>query len=285
MKARDLADLLLLAALWGASFLFMRVAAPVFGPLALMELRVVSAALFLLAIVAWRAQLPALRANLLPAGTVGLLNSALPFALFGYAVLTLTAGFASILNATTPMWTAAIGALLFRERNRASQWLGLLLGVAGVAVLVWGKVDLRPGSTQWSATLAVLACLAAAASYGVGAHLTRRIQAGIAPLLTATGSQIGAAVVLLLPAVLTWPATRPAPAHWLAVLVLGVACTAFAYLLYFRLIARIGAMRAASVTFLIPLAGGAIVVAGTMLALGLVGAPKAVASSQPGSGR
>lgn len=297
MKAGDLVDLLLLAALWGASFLFMRVAVPAFGPAVLVELRVLIAAVFLLAIVAWRGQLAALRANLGRASLLGIVNSALPFLLYNYATLTITAGFAAILNATVPMWTAAIGALWLRERIRASQWLGLALGAAGVAVLVWGKVDLRPGGTQWTATLAVGAALLATLAYGAAVHLARRIQAGVAPLVTAAGSQIGATALMAAPAVWLWPAQMPGATLWLAVVALGIGCTGVAYVLYFRLIARTGALRAASVTFLIPVfgtlwgalfldesvsaqmvLGGAIVLGGTMLALGLLGAGKLAAA-------
>lgn len=294
LRSRDLFDLVLLAALWGASFLFMRIAAPAFGPLALVEVRVLVAAAFLLPIVAMRGMLRELRANALPAAAIGVINSAIPFVLFTYATLTLTAGFASILNATMPIWTAAVAALWLRERVPWTKWLGLALGVLGVAMLVWGKVSLRPGSSQWSVTLAVAAALAATFAYGVAAHLARRIQAGVAPLVTAAGSQMGAAAVLAVPAALTWPPQSPGAALWLAALVLGIACTGVAYLLYFRLISRVGAVNAASVTFMIPLfgilwgallldeavtsqmlVGGATVLAGTLLTLGLIRAPTA----------
>ncbi|MBK9244818.1 MAG: DMT family transporter [Burkholderiales bacterium] len=292
MKSRDVFDLLLLAALWGASFLFMRVAAPAFGPVALVEVRVLIAAAFLLPIVAARGGLAELRANGLRAGVIGVVNSAIPFVLFTYAALSISAGFASILNATMPIWAAAVGALWLRERLTALQWSGLALGMAGVAVLVWGQVDFKPGSSRWAVTLAVAAALAATLAYGVAAHLARRLQAGVSPLVTAAGSQIGAGIALAAPAIWLWPAHNPALSLWLAALMLGVACTAIAYLLYFRLIAHIGAVNAASVTFLIPLfgtlwgalflgeavtlqmfAGGAVVLAGTVLALGLVRAP------------
>jgi len=287
MRAVDVVDLLLLAALWGASFLFTRVAVAAFGPVALVEVRVLVAAAFLLAIVAWRGQWPALRANFGRAAVLGLINSALPFVLFSYATLTITAGFASILNATVPMWTAAIGVLWLKERIRAGQWLGVALGFAGVFVLVWGKVDLHPGSTHWSVTLAVGAALAATLAYGAAVHLARHLQRGVAPLVTAAGTQIGAAALMAAPAVWLWPAQTPDAWLWLSAVALGVGCTGVAYVLYFRLIARTGAMRAASVTFLIPLFGtfwgalflgeevtaqmvfgGAIVLAGTTLAIG-----------------
>lgn len=298
MKPRDLTDFLLLAALWGASFLFMRVAAPAFGAFALVEVRVAIAAAFLLPLLAWRGGLAALRAHAPTLAVVGVLNSAIPFVLFTYSTLTITAGFASILNATVPMWAALVAWLWLRERIRAAQWLGLAIGLAGVVLLVWGRIDLRPGGSQWSATLAIAAALLASLSYGVAANYTKRRLAGVNTLAVATGSQIAAALALAPFALATWPAAPVGVRDWAAAIALGVACTGLAYILYFRLIDRVGAMRAASVTFLIPLfgvlwgavflseaitlqmaAGGAVILVGTALALGFVGAPRAAATS------
>ena len=293
MKPRDLVDLLLLAALWGAAFLFMRIAAPVFGPVALVEVRVTIAAACLLALLAWRGGLPLLRAHAARLVMVGVLHTALPFVLFSYAVLSITGGFASILNATTPMWTALVASAWLRERFRGAQWLGLAIGLAGVAVLVWGKVDFHPAGTQWSATLAIAAGLAGAASYGVAGNYTRRYLVGVSSLAVATGSQIGAALVLIPFALALWPPGPIDARAWGAAVALGIGCTALAYVLYFRLLEHVGAVRALAVTFLIPLfavfwggvfldepvsaqmlVGGAIILIGTALALGLIGAPR-----------
>lgn len=287
MKLRDVVDLLLLAALWGASFLFMRAAAPAFGPIALVEVRVVIAAACLLLLLALRGQLHTLapaRGRLL---ALGVLNSALPFALLTYATLAMTAGMTAIVNAVTPMWTALIGWAWLRQPVRPLQWLGLGLGLAGVAVLVWGRSGLSLAGAELPLAPAIVAALVATASYGVAANFARSRLADLPSMTTAAGSQIGAALALLLPAIVAWPAVMPPASAWLAAVVLGVACTALAYLLYFRLIVRVGAMRAASVTFLIPLfatfwgalflgealtlqmlAGGAVILAGTALALG-----------------
>ncbi len=153
MRPRDLTDFLLLAALWGASFLFMCVAAPAFGAFALVEVRVAIAAVFLLPLLAWRGGLAALRARAPTLAIVGVLNSAIPFVLFTYSTLTITAGLASIVNATVPLWAALVAWLWLRERIRAAQSLGLAIGLVGVVLLVRGRVEFDPGGTQWSTTL------------------------------------------------------------------------------------------------------------------------------------
>jgi drug/metabolite transporter (DMT)-like permease len=289
MKRRDLVDLLLLAALWGASFLFMRVAAPAFGPLALVEVRVIFAALLLLPLLALRGGVALLRQFAGPALAVGVFNSALPFGLITYGLLTLSAGFASILNAVTPMWTALIAWLWLRERIRPLQGLGLVVGVIGVTVLVWGRIGLTPGGSDWSATLAVAAALLATFFYGASANFVKRSLGQVPPLVTAAGSQVGAALAVAPFALWQLPPRLPGASAWIAALILGVACTGFAYLLYFRLLQNIGAMRAASVTFLIPvfgtawgalllgeavtlqmICGGIIILLGTAMALGLL---------------
>ena len=114
MKTRDLMELLFLAALWGGSFLFMRVASPEFGPIPLIEIRVAIAATFLLMVLAWRAGLSGLRGKAVPLMVLGAINSALPFSLFAYATLYVTAGFAAVLNASAPLFGALVAYLWFR---------------------------------------------------------------------------------------------------------------------------------------------------------------------------
>jgi drug/metabolite transporter (DMT)-like permease len=272
----------------------MRHAAPAFGPIALVEVRVSIAAVILAGLLLLRGESKQLRARAAPLTFVGVINSALPFALFTYATLFVTGGFAAILNATTPMWTALVGWVWLRDRIRLAQWIGLAIGAFGVVALLWGKIDLRPGSTGWQITLAIGAALLGALAYGIGATFTRRRLVGVPALVVATGSQIAAAIVLLPLSIVAWPDRMPALDAWASAIVLAVACTALAYLLYFRLIARIGAVRAAAVTFLIPvfatlwgsmflgedvtlqmLVGGCIILGGTALALGLIELPLA----------
>ena len=136
MRRSDVLELLTLAALWGGSFLFMRVAAPQFGPVALIALRVGIASCFLVPVLAWRGGLGALRAHWPHMLAVGVLNSAIPFCLFAYAELTLTAGFTSVLNAATPLFTAIVAFLWLGDRLSSWRVLGLAIGFVGVIVLV-----------------------------------------------------------------------------------------------------------------------------------------------------
>ena len=288
MGTRDVVELVVLAALWGASFLFMRVAAPEFGPVALIALRVGIAAAFLVPALALRGGLPGLRGRLLHVLVLGAINSALPFCLLAYATLSVTAGLASILNATSPLWGGLVAHLWLKDRLTRSRTLGLVVGFAGVTFLVWGRASFRPGG----AGLAVVAAMAATLSYGVAASYAKRFLAGANPLAVAAGSQVGATLVLLPAAVALWPAGPVSAPAWEAVVALGVACTAVAYVLYFRLIGSVGPARAIAVTFLIPafamawgalflgeaitvrmLAGAGIVLAGTALATGIVKLP------------
>jgi len=288
MRPSDAAELLLLAALWGASFLFMRVAAPELGPIPLMALRVSIAALLLFPALALRRGLGELRGRLAPVAVVGALNSALPFCLLAYATLSVTAGLASILNATSPLWGGLVAHLWLKDRLGPSRTLGLAVGFGGVVFLVWGRASFRPGG----AGLAVVAALLATLSYGIAASYAKRFLSGVNPLAVAAGSQVAASLLLLPAAAALWPAGPISARAWWSVALLGVFCTALAYLLYFRLIAHVGPAKAIAVTFLIPpfaiawgalflgesiggrmLAGSAVVIAGTALATGMVKLP------------
>ncbi len=294
MKFRDVGELLLLAALWGASFLFMRLGAIEFGPVALSALRVAGATLFLLPLLAARQQIGALRAHWKPIAVVGVMNSALPFALFALAALAINAGLSSILNATAPLWGAMVAWLWLGERPTRDRLLGLAIGFAGVAGLAWDKASFKPGDHGVSAAVAIGACLLATLCYGFAANYTRRHLTGVAPLAVATGSQAFAALALALPALWLRPAKLPGSAAWISLAGLAILCTGVAYILYFRLIARLGAARAITVTFLIPLfgvlwgalflgealtpsmlVGGVVILAGTALASGVVRLPAA----------
>lgn len=282
MNAGSLVRLLVLSAIWGGSFLLIRLGAPALGPVPLMESRVVLAALFLAGVgMLWRRPL-LWRAHWRHYAILGLVNSALPFLLFGYAALTLPASILSILNATSPMWGTLIAALWHRAPLSRRTLAGLVLGVAGVALLVgFDTVAMRPG-----AGLAIAASLGAAFCYALASNYAKSAKA-VEPLANAHGS-MWAATVLMAPLMFFAPApAMPGIGIAVAVLALGVVCSGVAYVLYFRLIGDIGAGPALTVTFLIPLfgvlwgwlflgeavgwhtlAGAAVVIVGTALVTG-----------------
>lgn len=282
MDAASLFRLLILSAIWGGSFLFMRIGAPALGPVMLMEARVVLAAFFLAAVALWLRKPLAVREHWRHYLFLGLVNSALPFLLFGYAALTLSAALLSILNATSPLWGALIAAIWRGAALSGRTLLGLALGVTGVGLLVgFDRVALQPG-----AGLAIAASLGAAGCYALASNYAKSAQA-VEPFANAHGS-MWAASLLMAPAVPFFPmAALPSPGVVATVVALGVICSGVAYLLYFRLIGDIGAAPALTVTFLIPLfgvfwgwlflgeavgwhtlAGGAVVIVGTALVTG-----------------
>lgn len=286
MKPRDIADLVLLGALWGASFLFMRVAAPEFGPIPLIAVRVAVGALFLLPFLAWRVGLASLRTGLAQVWTMGILNSALPFCLFAYAALTLPSGFSAIVNSSSPLWGALIARAWLGERLPASRVAGLVIGFAGVATLM----SARTSPSFDGVSLAIAATVVAAALYGFAANYARRHLVAIPSLAIATGTQLAAAAALALPALWLWPDHVISQRAWLAALAMGVASSGIAFILYFRLLARVGAAGALAVTYLVPmfallfgallldetptlreLGGCAVILLGTAFATGLMG--------------
>ncbi len=285
MKSRDVVDLLILGAIWGASFLFMRVAVPAFGAIPLIAARVGIGAIFLVIVLARRGGLHHLYENAGKLTVLGAMNSAIPFCLFAYAVLTVTAGFASVLNSTTPLFGALVAFVWLRDRPAPMRIAGLVVGFAGVLVLVWGRLSL----TGEGDGLAVLAGLTAALLYGIAANYTKKQLSSVDSLVIATGSLIAATAILFPLAVMYWPATQPSPTSWMSAALLGVICTGIAYILYFRLLRRVGPSKTLAVTYLIPafgvlwgqlflhepitasmLVGCAVILTGTTLATGIV---------------
>lgn len=250
MKTQDFARLLLLAAIWGASFLFIRVAVPAFGPGPLMAGRVGLAAVFLLCMaLIWHRPL-IIRGKVRHFFLLGLINSALPFFLFAYAAHWLTASVLSVLNATAPIWGAVLGVMFFRQPLSMKLVFGLVLGVIGVAVLVGFDAVV----SQPNAELAIAAGAGAACCYGLATHYTRRA-AAVEPFANAHGSMWAALCWLLPVALLQPPVVEPNLWQASALLLLGVLCTGIAYLLYFALVRDIGATPTLTVTFLIPVFG------------------------------
>ena len=252
MSAAVATEFILLAALWGASFLFMRLGTLEFGPLPTAGLRVAIASLALLPVMLSRGLWPQLRQHWKPVMICGLINSAIPFALFSFALLSISTGLSSILNATVPLFGALVAWLWLGDKPGASRTVGLVIGFIGVALLASGKASFKPDASGAVTALGILACLLATISYAVAASFTRRYLSGLNSLMVATGSQIGAALGLALPTLLMWPAQAPSLKAWGALLALGTLCTAVAYVLFFRLIERLGPARAITVTFTIP---------------------------------
>ena len=241
----------LLAALWGASFLFMRLGAAEFGPLPTAGLRVALATVFLWPIMLYKGQWPALRRHWRPVLLAGITNSAIPFALFSWAVLHIATGLTAILNASVPLFGALIAWMWLGDRINRLRWVGLAIGFVGVALLA-SRAPAGTGFKSDSAYWAIGACLLASFFYGVSASFARRYLMGVPPLATATGSQLGAALGLALPTLWLWPAQMPGPRAWGAIVAIAVLCTGIAYILYFRLIANAGPSRALAVTFITP---------------------------------
>lgn len=283
-----LAEFVALAAIWGASFLFTRLGATEFGALPTAGMRVTIAALFLLPLLMLRGQVPVLRAHWKKIFFLGLLNSGIPFALYAYALLSISTGLSSLLNATVPLFGALVAWFWLKDRPHGMKIIGLLIGFVGVAMLASGKASFKPNASGLVTGWAVLACLGACLCYGLAASFTKRYLSGVPSLVVATGSQLGATLGLALPTLLFWPATLPSATAWLALLVVGVLCTGVAYVLYFRLIDKVGAAGSLTVTFLIPvfaviygvvflgesvtawmLICGAVILCGTALSMGL----------------
>jgi drug/metabolite transporter (DMT)-like permease len=248
---RDLGALVLLGALWGGSFIFIRVAVPALGPFVLMELRVGlgAAALALCAVVVGR--LPKLRARWREFLIIGTLNAALPFSLIAAAEINLTASLAAILNSTTVLFTAVVAAVWMGDALTVKKVVGVVLGIVGVTVLVgWDPIPLN-GVVM----LSIGAMLAASLSYALGAVYAKRTFAGTPPLVMAIGQPAAAALLLLPFAAASIPGERPSGAVILSVLGLALLSTAVAYMLYFRLIESVGPTSTVTVTLLVPVFG------------------------------
>lgn len=264
MKARDLSEMLLLAAVWGGSFLFLRVASPALGPLGVAAWRVAGASLLLVPLVALRGEWGQVRRHWRPLIVAALLSTVLPFLGLSQASRTLPAGLLSILNATTPMWGAIVGWAWSREPLSAVRAAGLGVGFAGVALLASHSTQIAAEG----AGLAVALGLASPLMYALAVHFNKRHLQDMGPLSVSAGTLAMGALMLVLPA--WWVGPQPLhaaagvdAAHWAdvpaiawwAIAALAVPCTGIAYIIFYRLIDRVGPSRALTVTFLIPVFG------------------------------
>lgn len=262
--------------------MFMRISAPVFGPMNLAEYRVGLAAVFLMMVARFIRKPLNLKQHWRHYLVLGIFNAALPFMLFGFAALALTASVMSILNATAPIWGAIIGAVWLHQPLSARTVLGLGLGVIGVGLIVgFDHLAAQPG-----AELAIAAVLLATFCYGIATNYAKQLTS-LDSFSNAHGS-MWAASLFLLPAIpFVNVSSTPDTGVILAVLVLGVICTGIGFLLFFRLVRDIGSTSTLTVTFLIPvfgmlwghlfldevitpvmMAGSLIVIMGTVLATG-----------------
>lgn len=251
MKNNSSFEMILLAAIWGVSFLFMRIGGPEFGPVLLMALRTLIASLFLVPIMYLYKQQKSLKGLYGKLFLASMFNVAMPFVLYGYATLTLTAGVTSILNATTPMFAAIVAFFWLRNKLNFASAMGLFVGFIGVYVLMMDKI----GLDQQSSIFPALAGLGAACCYGIGTVFTQKYLSSIKPLALAAGNQVAASLVLIPLSLAFLPNQMPSNPAIYSVLFLGLVCTGIGYILFFRLLAALGPTKTVSVTYLIPAFG------------------------------
>ncbi|MBD3898259.1 EamA family transporter [Halomonas sp. ML-15] len=248
MSPADTLRLLLLSSLWGLSFIFMRVAVPEFGPVPLVLVRMGIGALLLIPLLLGARYLSLVWQYKRQLFMLGFINHVLPFSLLALATTRLEAGFTSLINATTPIFTALIGALFFTTPVRRQQYLGLALALAGVYVLSANRLDFALGGDGWF----ILAVLGATFCYGIAGNYSKTYLSHLPVRVLAAGSSAMSALILLVPGLLLWPSEPIGGLAWANALALAVFSTTVAFLLYFGLLSSAGATAASTVTFLVP---------------------------------
>lgn len=290
MPAKDLRTLFILATLWSGSFLFMLLAVHDFGAAPLILVRVGVSALVLLVVAAAMGKLSDLRQHWRKIFVGGIISVALPFLFYAWAAQSLTASFMVIINALTPLFGGLVARVWLGERLTRARLLGLALGFGGILLLVYDNLSLSGGGNGW----AIAAAAAAPFCYGLAGSYTTKYLQGVDPIALAAGSVAASTIVLLPFALWTWPSTPIPLDAWGAAIALAVLCTAIAYILFFRLVVRVGASRTMTVTFLVPPLGvlwgvlfldetitlnlviaTTIVLCGTLLATGFIGGKRA----------
>lgn len=273
LTIKDFAELLFLSAIWGASFLLMKWAAPEIGIFALVEIRAIGATLMLVPLVYAKRQQKDLFDYWPQLLTVGLLNTAIPFCLFNYGILHLEAGLVAILNATAPMFGIVVAYLYLKESIGPWGLVGVLLGFFGVVIISYEQT-LTADSASNSALLPILCILFATLCYGISASYLKAKLSHVKPFALAAGSQFFTALMLLPIALLNLPEALPSGRAIGSALLLSFVCTGLAYVLYFDLIAKVGVTRALTVGYLVPLFGilwGYLVIGETLSNLVLFG--------------
>lgn len=285
MTISHLIQLISLAAIWGSSFMFMRIAAPEIGPVALIFFRAAIGFMTLLPFLFIYKQQSQVIKHWKSIAVVGLTNTALPFVLFAFATLSINAGLTSVLNATAPIFTALVAFIWLKEKLGRSKVIGLLIGFSGVLFLFISKGNLALDA----AAIAIIAALVATLNYGYAACYTKQHLSGVSSLAIAAGSQLFASIMLLPFLGFNLPVHEISNTAIYSTITLGVVCTALAYIFYFNLLANLGPAKAITVTYLIPvfgifwgmvflheqtnasmLIGAALILAGVSLTTGLI---------------
>lgn len=248
MSSADALRLILLSSLWGLSFIFMRVAAPEFGAVPLVLVRMGVGALLLLPLLMSLRYLRLIWQHKGALLLLGLVNHVLPFSLLALATTRLEAGFTSLLNATTPIFTALIGALFFATPIQRQQYVGLALALLGVYVLSADRLDFALGGDGWF----IIAVMGATFCYGIAGNYSKTRLGHLPTRVLAAGSCAMSALMLLIPGLLLWPSEPITPLAWGNALALASLSTTVAFLLYFGLLASAGATTTSTVTFLVP---------------------------------
>lgn len=245
----DILQLILLGAIWGGSFLFMRMATHVFGPAYLVEGRVALGAAFML-IIGWilKKDFKDLARYWKQFAVFGFLNCALPFVLFAVCSLKLSAAQSAILNSTTPIWGFLIGVVMGTETFTARRLIGLSFGVVGVVTLFWGDALFLQADAVWAAVCGLVAALC----YGIATNYARRMIA-VDPILSSGGGLLAASFILLPTLYFVPMQAMPDTAAWAALVGLGLLCSGFAFLIYFRLLKALGPTSTLTVTFIVPI--------------------------------
>ena len=248
VSLRDISELIFLSAIWGSSFLFLRLTSPVFGPIFLIEMRVLSGLAVLLPLVLFLGKRAEFQKHWKMIATVSLMNMAIPFCFFAFSAVYIGAGLLSIINATVPIFSACVAYVVYKKRLSRSSLLGLLIGFLGVVVLMFNP-DESFGSSGW---LAILSALLACLLYGTAINLTVNNLQGVSGLTITAGGLFVSSLVLLPFALWARPEVLPVGNIWWSVFALGIVCTGFGFVMFYRLIDRIGAGRAIMTTYLIP---------------------------------
>ena len=249
MKVSDTLLLILLAAIWGSSFVFMRATADVFGPIALIAIRISVAALFLLVFLLQKKRRQEFFNHWKILFLVGAMNSAIPFSLLAYASLHLSGGTVSILNATTPVFTALIAHFWLKNIMTKLQFTGMAISISGLIFLVWDKVSWSIGS--W---LPLLAGVTAGLLYGIASTTTKKYLSDVSVMTATAGSLFFSAILIIIVSLFFLPDFNNIHSiDWVYAITLGILCTAIAFIIYFKLVKNIGPATTASVTFLIPI--------------------------------